>query len=110
MVDDTVIDLGILADNGKVRNLAGKERGIAAREELRLDVLDAGDTTIEVVVPAYLDAISPSYFQGLFSNSIEHLHGRDGFLRKYRFRANEQMMRWIEVGIRNATSSRADLI
>lgn len=106
----TMIDLGVLAEHGKVRNLAGKERGVAARETLRLDQLDAADAIVDVIVPEYLDTISPSYFQGLFSESIEKLHGRSGFLEKYRFKASDQMMRWVEVGIRNATSSRANLI
>jgi hypothetical protein len=104
------INLDRLTGEGRVRNLSGKERGVAARAELGLSALDAKDDDVVVVVPDYVDTISPSYFQGLFSQSIKHLHGRDGFLQKYRFKATSQAMRWIEIGIRNATSSRQSLI
>ncbi len=105
-----MINLGVLAESGRVRNLSGKERGIAARQALGIDALDVAPGTVEVVVPDYLDAISPSYFQGLFSQSIARLQGRDGFLGKYHFRASDELKQWIEIGIRNATSSRAPLI
>ncbi|MBN9033819.1 MAG: hypothetical protein J0I23_28910 [Rhizobiales bacterium] len=104
------LDLDKLAGSGKVKNLSGKERGIAARAELHLDELDRDDNTVEVLVPDYVDAISPSYFQGLFSGSIQRLEGKKAFLEKYKFIANSRVLRWIDIGIRNATSSREDLI
>lgn len=104
------INLGILTKDGRVKNLSGKERGIAARKELNIDKLDSSTSEVVVVVPDYLDTISPSYFQGLFSESIQKLSGRDGFLSKYHFMANDKVMQWINIGIRNATSSRAPLI
>ncbi|MDR7221679.1 hypothetical protein [Aminobacter aminovorans] len=104
------VDLGILTKGGRIRNLSGKERGVAARAELGLDNLDKGGGPVEVIVPEYVDAISPSYFQGLFSQSLVTLHGKREFLAKYHFKASPQVMQWIEIGIRNATSSRAPLI
>lgn len=105
-----IINFDKLTGAGRVRNLSGKERGIAGRVELGLDSLDGSAEIVEVVVPDYIDTISPSYFQGMFSASVERLRGRDKFLNKYHFKASEQAMRWIELGIRNTTSSRADLI
>lgn len=99
-----------VAGGGKVTNLSGKERGIAARAEFKLDALDDVAGTIEIVVPEYVDTISPSYFQGLFSISILKLKGRENFLNKYHFQASPQVMEWVELGIRNATSSRKPLI
>ncbi|MER9357710.1 hypothetical protein NKI61_31355 [Mesorhizobium sp. M0514] len=107
---DKMINLGVLAQDGRVRNLSGKERGVAAREALSIDKLDRESGVVNVVVPDYLDAISPSYFQGLFSQSIARLHGRERFLEKYHFQASDQIKQWIDIGIRNATSSRAPLI
>lgn len=106
---DHMVDLDVLAKGGKVRNLSGKERGVEARAHLKLDELDALPGVVSVVVPDYLDAISPSFFQGLFSQSIT-MHGKDGFLKKYKFDASESLRHWIDIGIRNATSSRAPLI
>ncbi|WP_133304786.1 hypothetical protein [Mesorhizobium sp. DCY119] len=104
------VDLGTLTKGGRIRNLSGKERGVAARTELGIDQLDQAPGTVEVVVPDYVDAISPSYFQGLFSQSIAHLNGKEGFLSKYHFAASDQAMQWVNIGIRNATTSRAPLI
>jgi len=107
---ETMIDLTKFTGGRRVRNLSGKERGVAARADLHLDQLDREPHTVEVIVPDFLDTISPSFFQGLFSESIRTLKGKDAFLAKYRFIASEQLMRWIEIGIRNATSDRGRLI
>lgn len=109
-MSSVVVNLDKLTRDGRVRNLSGKERGQAARAQLDLDTLDAQLDSVEIVVPDYIDTISPSYFQGLFSESISRLSGRTGFLGKYKFRASTQAMRWIDIGIRNATSSRSNLI
>ena len=106
----TEINLDAIAGGGRTKNLSGKERGIAAREKLELDILDERPGEVSVLVPDYVDTISPSFFQGLFSQSIRTLNGKDPFLRKYRFVANESIQRWIEIGIRNASSSRDNLI
>ncbi len=106
----TEINLDDIAGGGRTRNLSGKERGVAARQKLGLDDIDEIPGEISVVVPDYVDTISPSFFQGLFSQSIRALNGKDHFLEKYHFVANESIRRWIEIGIRNASSSRDKLI
>jgi len=106
----TEISLDTVAGKGRTRNLSGKERGIAARKELRLDEYDNAPGEIVVRFPDYIDTISPSFFQGLFSQSIRVLSGKDHFLKKYRFEANDSIKRWIKIGIRNASSSRDDLV
>lgn len=105
-----MLNLEILTDHGKIRNLSGKERGIAARSELALDALDIAPGTVQIIVPEYVDTITPSFFQGLFSASIAKLNGKEGFLQKYTFEGSAQVLRWVEVGIRNATASRRPLI
>lgn len=104
------INLDAIAGNGRIRNLSGKERGVAAREQLGLDEIDRNADEISVFVPDYVDTISPSFFQGLFSQSIRVLEGKEKFLKKYHFSANDSIQRWIEIGIRNASSSRGNLI
>lgn len=109
-MENHMIDLARFTGDRRVRNLSGKERGVAARADLNLDALDSSIGVVEVIVPDYLDTISPSFFQGLFSQSIANLKGKEAFLRKYHFRASDQLMRWIEIGIRNASSGRGRLI
>ncbi|WP_289043317.1 hypothetical protein [uncultured Aliiroseovarius sp.] len=106
----TEINLDMIAGQGRTRNLSGKERGVAARAQLELDTFDQTPDEISVVVPDYIDTISPSFFQGLFSQSIRALNGKEQFLSKYHFVANDSIKRWIEIGIRNASSSRGELI
>ncbi|NOX40142.1 MAG: hypothetical protein GXP05_06415 [Alphaproteobacteria bacterium] len=106
----TEINLDVIAGQGRTRNLSGKERGVAARAELGLDTIDQSPDEISVIVPDYVDTISPSFFQGLFSQSIRALDGKEQFLNKYHFVASDSIKRWIEIGIRNASSSRGELI
>ncbi|MGU3577113.1 hypothetical protein ACLBWZ_16480 [Brucellaceae bacterium C25G] len=108
-MEKVIIDFAKLTGNGEVRNLSGKERGVAARAELGLDNYDASENEVLVKVPSYVDTISPSYFQGLFSESIKKLN-KDGFSKKYKFDASDIIMNWIDIGIRNTTISRAPLI
>jgi hypothetical protein len=106
----TEINLDVIAGQGRTRNLSGKERGLAARAQLHLDAIEQSPGEICILVPDYVDTISPSFFQGLFSQSIRALNGKDQFLNKYRFVASDSIKRWIEIGIRNASSSRDELI
>lgn len=108
-MEKVIIDLANLTGNGEVRNLSGKERGVAARAALDIDNYDDRPEEITVVVPSYIDTISPSYFQGLFSKSIKKLKV-DGFRNKYKFEATDVVMSWVDIGIRNSTISRARLI
>lgn len=84
---------------GEVRNLSGHERGLAARMAFKLEDLDALPEPIEVVVPEDLDAISTSFFQGMFAQSIQRLGSRDRFLEHYRFHARPHLMLQVQRGI-----------
>jgi hypothetical protein len=97
------IDLGETAKDGKVHNLAGKERGISARSYFKLDQLEQEATTIDVIVPEYLDTVSTSYFLGLFSPSVKHM-GIEGFKKKYKFIADDVLLTQINHGIRLSES------
>jgi len=109
-MENVTLDLAKLSGFGRVKNLSGKERGIAARRELGVDELDKVAGQIDVQIPDYVDVISPSYFQGLFSQSIRSLNGAENFLQKYKFNGSQAALRWVQLGIRNATSSREPLI
>jgi hypothetical protein len=63
---------------GEVASLAGHERGLEARRHFRLDELDRLSDAIRVVAPQNLDALTPSFVQGLFATSV-HLLGDQFF-------------------------------
>lgn len=72
---------------GEVRNLAGHDRGISARDYFNIEALDKSDERIVVRVPANFRAISPSFFQGMFAESVVEFGDALKFLDHYRFDA-----------------------
>lgn len=93
----TAIDLIVLT-RGEVRSLSGHDRGIAARTLFKLDQLDLEDEQVTVIAPENLDALTPSFVQGLFANSVRRL-GRDKFYSHYRFDLPKYLMTDVELGI-----------
>jgi hypothetical protein len=93
------IDLTPLTDNGRIHNLSGKAKGQDARAALRVDNFDAVDCAVDVVVPADLYAISPSFFLGLFSQSLSRFGSREAFLAHYVFRTDQVVLDQINDGI-----------
>lgn len=92
------IDLALYTSGGKVRNLSGKDRGLAAREDFGMDNLDQGDGQVVVCIPEYVYAISTSFFCGMFSRSYNVL-GPHGFRQKYVFKTHEDLGRQIDQGL-----------
>lgn len=70
---------------GKVRNLAGHDRGLSARELFNLDELDAQPEFIEIFLPDDFRSVSPSFFEGMFAKSVAALKDLDAFLEHYQF-------------------------
>jgi hypothetical protein len=66
-----MIDLEGLTGAGKVHNLSGRQRGLAAREMFGLDHLDQLDEPVEVIVPSYVYSVTPSFVQGFFGESVK---------------------------------------
>lgn len=106
MVELNLIDM---TKDGSVHNLSGKERGIAARKVLDIDTYDSGNDVVDIIVPDDMDVITPSYFQGLFSQSVKKLGGKEAFKNHYRFRANAEVMKWINRGIDRCVMRRTAL-
>lgn len=101
------IDLSELTGHGEVRNLSGHERGVAAREKFLLDQADRGDEEVVISVPEDLYTITPSFFQGMFAESVRHAGSREKFLTKYRFAAPSIVLRQIESGIETSLIKRS---
>lgn len=81
-----LIALGDLT-KGEVKNLAGHERGVSARAHFRVEELDSSPEQILVEIPADFRAVSPSFFQGMFAESVHALGGAFQFFDHYRFDA-----------------------
>lgn len=71
---------------GEVLNLAGHDRGLKARKHFEIDELDRASESITIKVPENFRAISPSFFQGMFAESVHHM-GTSAFFDHYRFDA-----------------------
>lgn len=95
------IELGDLTGNGRVHSLSGQERGVEARRKFNLDVLDRSVDPVTVNVPNDLDAISPSFFQGMFARSLVEVFDRDQnrFLEHYSFSAPTHVLAQVHRGI-----------
>jgi hypothetical protein len=94
-----LIDLDVLTQ-GKVHNLSGHERGLAARRLFNLDQLDRQADLVEIRVPDHIYGVSPSFLQGLFSGSVQALgHSREGFFGHYRLIATELVERQFDRGL-----------
>jgi hypothetical protein len=101
------INLGELTGNGKVHNLSGRLRGQAARKMFQIDDIDRRDDAVEVIVPGYVYSLTPSFFQGLFGDSVK-AHGNDPsrFLARFRFVAPSIVLEQVERGLSAVLTSR----
>lgn len=85
--------------------LAGMERGLAAREKFNLDDVDASADTAIIVAPRSLEAISPSFVQGFFYNSL-HKIGESGITKKYDFDMDALLIEDIQDGLKRLKMKR----
>ncbi len=66
------IKIARFRNNGS-KIFTGRDNGIEARKELGVEQLDANDSTIEVIVPTDTWGINPSFFGGMFEESIKKM-------------------------------------
>ncbi|MEM9087081.1 MAG: hypothetical protein AAGB23_14260 [Pseudomonadota bacterium] len=93
------IDLEALT-KGKVHNLSGHERGLAARALFSLDELDVASEPIEIHVPDYVYGISPSFVQGFLSSSLQSFDSnKSAFLDHYKVIASDLIKRQFDRGV-----------
>jgi hypothetical protein len=102
------IDLGQLAGDGEVRNISGRDRGISARGDFKLDEFEKNDDIeVLIVVPAYMDTITPSFFQGLLESSMRKFGmDRGRFDQHYRLESSDLIKRAFERGMRAILTKR----
>jgi hypothetical protein len=98
------LDLGILT-KGEVASLIGHDRGLAARKLFKLDALDRANEQVVVTAPESLEALTPSFVQGLFASSV-HLLGEENFFDHYRFDIGRDLVEDVKVGVQRALMKR----
>ncbi|MDK1046285.1 MAG: hypothetical protein QGM45_11450 [Anaerolineales bacterium] len=80
------IDLGQYRDEGR-NSFSGDDRGRQVRSAIGVDRLDELSERVVISAPDDVRAITASFFQGLFEQSIRKL-GVEGFRRHYIFRGH----------------------
>jgi len=99
-MSNEMIDLNILTDNGKVHNLSGHDRGLAARQMFGLDAFDEGESQVEIHVPEHIYAVSPSFVQGLLAASLQKVGlSLEAFSHRYTLVASDLIKRQFDRGI-----------
>ncbi len=92
------IDLTSFTRGGTLQNLSGKDRGLAARKEFKLDSHDETRDPVKVRIPGNVYAISTSFFCGMFGDSYKKL-GDAGLREVYSFEMPDVLRPQIEQGL-----------
>lgn len=97
---ENTINLEEFTGRDKVHILSGRERGQEARTKFKLDALDAANVIVEVIIPAYIYSVTPSFIAGLFGKSVR-AHGNDTerFREHFRFVAPPIVLEQLDRGL-----------
>jgi hypothetical protein len=100
------IDLQKITGPGEVHVLSGRELGAKARDMFKLDALDGTNAVVQVIVPSYVFSLTPSFFEGLFGQSVR-AHGSDPqrFRDHFRFVAPPIVLDQVEHGLSEVLAS-----
>lgn len=113
MENPLTVDLAEMTEDGRVTNLSGRPRGLAARQKYGLEWHSLSDARKVVIqVPYSVDSLTPSFFQGMFGAAFSALEKkRDRFLDFFVFDAPPLIKSQIEQGMSALEISRdlADL-
>lgn len=105
------INLGDLLREEGGHNLAGHDRGIAARRHFGLDAADVAAEPVRVVVPDEVIALTSPFLRGMFGPSVRALGGdHDRFFDHYRFDAEPLAMLQIVRGIESVGTRRDETV
>ena len=109
MVEKMNIDFATLTEPG-ILNISGHERGVQARLQFELDRVDEVDGVVGVHIPEDVRAIATSFFQGMFSKSVQKYGSKDIFLSHYHFDATPNVMEQILRGIDRSLTQRGGAV
>lgn len=99
--NELTVNLAEMTDGGRIPNLSGRPRGLAARSYYHLDWSSMADVRrIVVKVPQEVDSLTPSFFQGMFGAAFRALgKDRNRFHQSFTFDANNLIQAQIEQGL-----------
>lgn len=66
-------------------SFSGRPNGRTVRDELKLSTKDKDSTNYTITIPNDTVSFNPSFYLGLFFDSITHLKSLDSFKKKYAF-------------------------
>ena len=69
----------------KSTTFTGRPQGEQVRLKMNLNELDIDSKEYVIVFPANTTSINPSFYLGLFFNSVKNLNGLECFKQKYQF-------------------------
>jgi len=98
------LNLELIAGD-EIRVLIGHDRGVEARALLKVNELDQSAPPVLVVAPKHLRTLTPSFVQGLFSESVYRL-GEADFYKHYKFDVPDTMLNDIKAGVDRILTSR----
>jgi hypothetical protein len=87
-----MLDLSRLLNDSDTKIISGKERGMNARREYKIEDLDMENVTFNVILPAQIKVIAPSFFMGMFSASVRRIGDVNKFLDKYKFQTTPSVL------------------
>lgn len=85
--------------------LSGRDLGEKQRQKFSLDNIDKNTKLYKVIIPKNIVSINPSFFLGVFGNSVRYFKSKEKFLEKYEFDCNENAYFTIIDGINDALNN-----
>ena len=77
---------------------SGRPNGQAARKQYKVDSIDKNDECYEVLIPKETLSFNPSFFLGMFGDSIRTLR-KEKFNEKYVFKCDIRFLKTMEIEI-----------
>ena len=97
--DPVIIDFAEITDGGRVRNISGHGKGVAARKKFGVDEIDASDNSAIITVPDSIYAVSVSFTQGFFGETLKRLGSKKQFFDHYSFECTPLVLNQIIRGL-----------
>lgn len=88
------------------RVYVGRPGGVQARKYFKIEEHEHDSNfPIEVRFPDNARTLTSSFFLGMFGNSVRVAGSREDFLKRFKFRANSQILAEVDAGIVEALSA-----
>jgi hypothetical protein len=93
-------------ENGRdILNLCRHHNGKLEAKRLRLREHIENYDVVSIKIPEHIASVSPSYCKGLLEDSLSSIDDFSTFRQRIKFDGSPEVLRWIEIGLRNLASS-----